>query len=77
MVSGTILVTGAIIALASRVSAHASATSSSKETFTLALTYLSGMFHPSMWGFNKTDVNRPQDPLIDLPFSEWWFVSSA
>ncbi|KAN0138966.1 hypothetical protein V8E53_003354 [Lactarius tabidus] len=55
MVSGTILVTGAIIALASRVSAHAS------------------IFTPSMWGFNKTDVFRPQDPLINCTFDQWWF----
>jgi hypothetical protein len=27
-----------------------------------------------MWGFNKTgNVNRPQDPLMNLPFNEWWF----
>ena len=38
---------------------------------------LPGIFTEAMWGFNKTDTNRPQDPLIDLPFSEWWFVSRS
>ncbi|KAH9058370.1 hypothetical protein EDB87DRAFT_923260 [Lactarius vividus] len=55
MVSGTILATGAIIALASRVAAHACP------------------WHPSMWGFNITDTNRPQEPLMNLPFDQWWF----
>ncbi|KAI0046343.1 hypothetical protein FA95DRAFT_1560219 [Auriscalpium vulgare] len=32
------------------------------------------IFHNSMWGFNQTsDPNRPQDPLMNLPFSQWWF----
>ena len=26
-----------------------------------------------MWGFNITDTNRPQDPLMNLPFDQWWF----
>jgi hypothetical protein len=26
-----------------------------------------------MWGFNVTDGLRPQDPLIDLTYDEWWF----
>ncbi|KAI0059260.1 hypothetical protein BV25DRAFT_1918716 [Artomyces pyxidatus] len=32
------------------------------------------IFHPSMWGFNQsTAPTRPQDPLINLPFDQWWF----
>ncbi|KAF8269563.1 hypothetical protein EI94DRAFT_1799124 [Lactarius quietus] len=56
MVSGTILVTGAIIALASRVSGHAC------------------IWTPSMWGFNKSDVYRPQDPMINQTFDNWCTV---
>ena len=26
-----------------------------------------------MWGFNVTNTTRPQDPLIDLTFDQWWF----
>ena len=26
-----------------------------------------------MWGFNITDLLRPQDPLMNLTFDEWWF----
>lgn len=26
-----------------------------------------------MWGFNITDTNRPQDPLMNLNFDQWWF----
>ncbi|KAH9850354.1 hypothetical protein C2E23DRAFT_323648 [Lenzites betulinus] len=36
------------------------------------------MWHPSMYGFNVTDQtfsydNRPQVPLYNMPFSQWWF----
>ncbi|THH19259.1 hypothetical protein EW146_g1872 [Bondarzewia mesenterica] len=32
------------------------------------------IFHPSMFGFNEsTAPNRPQDPLSNLPFDQWWF----
>ncbi|EIM90957.1 uncharacterized protein STEHIDRAFT_152641 [Stereum hirsutum FP-91666 SS1] len=32
------------------------------------------IWHPSIFGFNEsTAPNRPQDPLIQLPFSQWWF----
>lgn len=26
-----------------------------------------------MWGFNKTDIDRAQDPLINCTFDKWWF----
>ena len=26
-----------------------------------------------MWGFNVSTGLRPQDPLMDLTFDEWWF----
>jgi hypothetical protein len=26
-----------------------------------------------MWGFNVTDGLRPQDPMMNLPFDQWWF----
>ena len=28
-----------------------------------------------MWGFNQSSypTNRPQDPLMELPFDKWWF----
>jgi hypothetical protein len=32
-----------------------------------------GLWHNSMWGFNVTDGLRPQDPLMNLPFNQWWF----
>ncbi|TFY82132.1 hypothetical protein EWM64_g1884 [Hericium alpestre] len=36
------------------------------------------IWHPSIFGFNEsTAPYRPQDPLIDLPFDQWWFVSAA
>ncbi|KAH9986246.1 hypothetical protein BJV77DRAFT_1071085 [Russula vinacea] len=33
------------------------------------------IWHPSMWGFNQSSfpTNRPQDPLMELPFDKWWF----
>ncbi|KAI0303823.1 hypothetical protein B0F90DRAFT_1626336, partial [Multifurca ochricompacta] len=32
------------------------------------------IWHPSMWGFNVSDSpNRPQDPLMNRPFKDWWF----
>ncbi|EIN04012.1 hypothetical protein PUNSTDRAFT_108851 [Punctularia strigosozonata HHB-11173 SS5] len=36
------------------------------------------LWHPSMWGFNVTDQtfsydNRPVAPLMQMPFSQWWF----
>ena len=40
------------------------------------------IWHPSMWGFNVTATNspqygsrdnRPQSPLKNLPFDQWWF----
>jgi hypothetical protein len=31
------------------------------------------LWHNSMWGFNVTDGLRPQDPLMNLTFDEWWF----
>ncbi|KAA1467091.1 hypothetical protein DENSPDRAFT_769671 [Dentipellis sp. KUC8613] len=32
------------------------------------------LWHPSIYGFNEsTAPNRPQDPLINLPFNSWWF----
>ncbi|KAI0279745.1 hypothetical protein BGY98DRAFT_915518 [Russula aff. rugulosa BPL654] len=31
------------------------------------------LWHPSMWGFNVSDGLRPQDPLMNLPFEQWWF----
>ncbi|KAI5117029.1 hypothetical protein M0805_001545 [Coniferiporia weirii] len=38
----------------------------------------SALWHPSMWGFNVTSKtfsydNRPVVPLMNLPFSKWWF----
>lgn len=35
-----------------------------------------------MYGFNVTDStfsydNRPQVPLYNMPFSQWWFVSTC
>jgi hypothetical protein len=31
-------------------------------------------FHPSMFGLDVTeDPNRPVDPLMNLPFDQWWF----
>ncbi|KAI0250269.1 hypothetical protein BJV78DRAFT_601752 [Lactifluus subvellereus] len=31
------------------------------------------LWHPSMFGFNEsTAPNRAQDPLMNLPFNEWW-----
>ena len=30
-----------------------------------------------MLGFNQTSTNRPQDPLMNLTFDEWWFVSRS
>ncbi|EIW57516.1 uncharacterized protein TRAVEDRAFT_29586 [Trametes versicolor FP-101664 SS1] len=49
-----------VAALASGASAHVS------------------IWHPSMYGFNVTDStfsydNRPQVPLYNMPFSQWWF----
>ena len=26
-----------------------------------------------MWGFNVTDGLRPQDPMMNLSFDQWWF----
>ena len=26
-----------------------------------------------MWGFNVTNGTRPQDPMINFTFNEWWF----
>ncbi|KAF8501716.1 hypothetical protein F5888DRAFT_1941595 [Russula emetica] len=31
------------------------------------------LWHNSMWGFNVTDGLRPQDPLMNLTFDQWWF----
>lgn len=39
------------------------------------------MWHNSMYGFNVTDStfsydNRPQVPLYNMDFDQWWLVSS-
>jgi hypothetical protein len=34
----------------------------------------SAIWHPSMFGFNQTVIpHRPQDPLMNLTFDQWWF----
>ena len=41
---------------------------------------LSAFWHKSMYGFNVTDKtfsydNRPQVPLYNMDFDQWWLVS--
>lgn len=42
----------------------------------------SAIWHPSMWGYNVTTEmfpydNRPVVPLQNMPFDQWWFVSTC
>lgn len=42
------------------------------------ISFLTAIWHPSMYGFNVTDKtfpydNRPVAPLINYTFEQWWF----
>lgn len=70
-----------LAALAPLASAHIGERPLLRAPSGLLTTVLVAFWHEAMYGFNVTDQtfsydNRPQTPLVNMPFDQWWFVSA-